>query len=91
MFKDTLNNINPLILIIAVVVILYVMTSLFEPFSDSGMPISNEYCVKLADVYYRPSDSENRDDYRNRICGNVRRHSVDPETGNYFTENGIII
>lgn len=92
MFENLTANINPWIVLLAsfiIVACLYISTR--ESFTDSGLPMSKEYCTKLADVYYRPGDVEHRDEYRNKICGEIRRSTVDQSTGNYYTEGGIIV
>ncbi|ARF11621.1 hypothetical protein Klosneuvirus_2_57 [Klosneuvirus KNV1] len=92
MFEDLQAKINPMIVILAAfIIVLCLFVSYREPFTDSGLAISNDYCTRLADVYYRPDDSLNRDDYRNKICGGIRREIVDKPTGNYYTVDGQII
>ena len=83
----------PIIIGIAVIILLVVMFSWRENFSTSGLAISDRYCTKLADVYHRPmlQDQEARDDYKNRICGRERRCTIDEQTGNYFTQNGVLV
>ncbi len=60
-----------------------------EGFSSSGLTMSNEECDKLANVYYKPGESGF--DCKRRICAKNRRNSVDFVTGNYFTENGVLV
>ena len=92
MFEDLQAKINPTIVILAAfIIVLCLLVSYREPFTDSGLPMSNDYCTRLADVYYRPDDPNHRDNYRNRICGEIRRETVDQPTGNYYTVNGQII
>jgi len=94
MFEDLQAKINPWVVILAAfIIVLCLLVSLREPFTDSGLPMSDDYCTKLTDVYYRPDDSDpkNRADYRNRICGEIRRETIDHATGNYYTVNGQII
>lgn len=92
MFSNLQGTVNPWIVILAAfILVLCLMMSSREPFTDSGLPISDEYCTKLADVYYRPTDSEHRDEYRNRICGSIRRETIDQPTGNYYTVDGQLI
>ena len=83
----------PIIIGIVAVVIVVVMFSWRENFSIRGLAISDRYCNKLADVYHKPmlQDQEARDDYKNRICGRERRCTVDNQTGNYFTQNGVLV
>lgn len=82
-----------IILFIAAAVLMLFCAPDREKFSASGMAVSDEYCRKLADVYYRPKirDIECRDDYFERICGKKRRNTIDFRTGNYFTQSGILV
>lgn len=94
MFEDLQAKINPTVVILAAfIIVLCLFVSYREPFTDSGLPMSNDYCTRLADVYYRPDvdDPKHRADYRNRICGGIRRDTVDQPTGNYYTVDGQII
>ena len=83
----------PLCILIIVLIFVGFGLAFRENFSSSGLTISNDYCNNLADVYYRPTDTNetNRLRYREQICGQQRRHTIDRETGNYFTEGGILI
>ena len=84
---------TPIFVAIVAFIVLYYLMSRREGFSKSGLAISDPLCLQLADVYYKPSDGnpETRDDYRRRICGKVRRNTVDFGTGNYFTEDGELV
>lgn len=64
-----------------------------EYFSSSGLSISDRYCQQLADVYYRPKDRrpDCRKEYKNRICGSMRRNTIDYNTGNYERLDGVVI
>ena len=79
-------------IIIALSVIIAILI-LFSPrseyFSSSGLSISNKECDRLADVYYRPRvhSKSCRQNFKNRICGQVRRDHLDYATGNYETNN----
>ncbi|QKF93678.1 hypothetical protein QKU48_gp0220 [Fadolivirus algeromassiliense] len=83
----------PICLLITIVAVLFLFMAVRENFSVSGMTISDDYCTKIADVYYKPKDNngECRSNYRARICGRQRREGIDPRTGNYYTENGVLI
>lgn len=83
----------PIIIGIAVIILLVVTFSWRENFSTSGLAISDRYCAKLAQVYHKPmlQDEEARADYENRICGKERRCTIDNQTGNYFTQNGVLV
>ena len=89
--EENLKSVNTwtwIIIIIVVVLLLSWMSR--EPFSQSGMTLSDDYCRNLA---YADYDNPNRDqvNYMDRICGKLRRHVIDPETGNYLTYNGKLI
>ena len=80
-----------IVLIIALIIfMLYFFTPEQEKFSTSGLNMSDEYCEKLAAVYYKPRVDLSAD-YMNKICGYDRRHSIDFNTGNYFTEYGQLV
>lgn len=83
----------PIIIILVILVILYFTIPAKEKFSQSGLSLSDADCMKLAEVYYRPTmkDPECRSEYNGRICGKQRRSTIDYRTGNYFTENGHLI
>jgi len=83
----------PIIIIVLLVIALGLILRVRETFSTSGLTISDRYCTKLADVYHKPMlvDEEMRDDYKNRICGPSRRVMIDNQTGNYYTQNGILV
>jgi hypothetical protein len=87
MFKD-----KPLLVLVLLIVVLYLFKNK-EPFSTSGLTISDRYCTKLADVYHRPEVNcpHCRDCYRKKICGKCRRHTINFNTGNYFTEGGELV
>lgn len=83
----------PLYSLIILLVVFVFLMSAKEHFSSSGMTISDDYCNKIADIYLDPmnKDFAFRNDYKNRLCGNIRRHMVDHKLGNYYTVNGILI
>lgn len=83
----------PIIVAILLFFMLYYSTSKREKFSKSGMSISDRKCMELADVYYRPTDTDpiNRNLYRREICSPLRRETVNFPTGNYFTERGELV
>ena len=87
-----MQNLPICILIVVLVLVGFVLMTR-ENFSTSGLAISNDYCNKLVDVYYDPTDADakRRADYRERICGMQRRNTIDMETGNYYTQNGILV
>lgn len=82
----------PMYILILLLLAFFLMT-VKESFSSSGMTISDEYCHKLANVYYKPTDNNPscRDKYNEKICGHSRRNNIDFRTGNYFTENGVLV
>ena len=93
---QTINIQDPSILpyvILSLVVIAGIFYSVREGFSSSGLTISDEYCTKLADVYVDAGNRnpDFREDYKKRVCGHNRRNTIDHITGNYFTENGVLI
>lgn len=81
-----------LILIIVLVFAIFIAPKQ-ETFSDSGLAISNRYCQKLTDVYYKPRVNKQkcRFNYRRRICGQQRRNTIDPRTGNYVMDYGVLV
>ena len=83
----------PICVLIVLLVILGLAMTFKENFSTSGMTISDDYCTKLADVYFDPQNTnqEYRNKYNEKICGNARRNTIYPRTGNYFTENGVLV
>lgn len=82
----------PMCLLVALVALLFLYASVKENFSVSGMTISDDYCAKISDVYYNPSGGLGcQDSNRARICGRQRREGIDPRTGNYYVENGVLI
>lgn len=83
----------PICLLILALIAIFLFMSVRESFSSSGLSMSDDYCTKIADVYYKPTDNnpEHRCDYKKRICGKLRRNQIDPETGNYYTENGVLV
>lgn len=87
-----MQNLPLCILIVALIFIGFVLATK-EHFSSSGLTLSNDYCNNLADVYYNPTDvnEERRRLYRERICGSQRRNTIDMTTGNYFTQDGVLI
>ena len=86
-FKNVIIGLSLLIALI----ILFGKTN--EYFSSSGLSISNRYCQQLADVYYRPEikSPDCRNEYRNRICGKIRRDTIDYSTGNYERLDGVML
>lgn len=85
-------NLLVLVFIIVTVAALYLKYNK-EGFAEGGMAVSDRYCTQLADVYYRPqvTNPECRCNYRNRICGPIRRNTIDSHTGNYFTMNNTLV
>jgi hypothetical protein len=83
----------PICILIALFIVLGLMLTLRENFSNSGMTISDDYCTKLATVYFDPENTnqEYRNVYGNKICGNIRRGEIYPRTGNYFTDDGVLV
>jgi len=81
----------PLIILAVIIVFLVLNSYRWEPFSQSGLAISDRYCSKLADVYYRPDMAGCRCGYRRRICDKQRRETIDDRTGNYYTEGHILV
>jgi|LakMenEpi03Aug12_release.lakeMendotaPanAssembly.Ray.scaffolds.fasta_scaffold242467_3 hypothetical protein len=85
------------IMIVYLIVLLLIIIGLFlttrENFSSSGLTISNDYCTKISNVYFDPKSTDKvyRDAYEEKICGHVRRKTIDPKTGNYYTENSILV
>jgi len=79
----------PILAAVALFVVLYLLMTRRENFSSSGLAVSDAYCEQLADVYAYPriTDIDRRHDFRRRICGPVRRNTVDYRTGNYLTIN----
>lgn len=86
-----MQNLLLLVFIIAIVLIFFATKK--ESFSDSGLAISDRYCQKLADVYYKPeNDCPNcRNTYTENICGHKRRHTVTERNGNYFYDYGVLV
>jgi hypothetical protein len=83
----------PLCILIVVLVVIGFMLVVRENFSNSGLNISDDYCNKMADVYYDPRNvnSEQRQKYKQMICGKQRRNTIAMKTGNYFTQNGVLV
>jgi hypothetical protein len=81
------------LVILLVLVVIALCASRAEGFSKSGMSLSDNDCRELAEVYYKPweNNPKCRDNYKQRICGHQRRDTIDVNTGNYFTNNGILI
>lgn len=79
--------------VIILIVFLCMLLTMNEKFSSSGLTISDDYCRKMADVYYKPKDMslKNRDLYNKLICDDVRRELIEDKTGNYFTVNGVLV
>lgn len=84
---------NALLIFLLVIIIIILCMPRDEYFSASGLSMSDFDCRKLADVYYRPkvTSPKCRNNYRERICGHMRRNTIDPWTGNYFTDYGTLI
>ena len=78
---------------LALLVIIYFIVTNNEGFSSSGLAVSDKYCDQLANIYYRPDDknSDCRGDYRERICGNKRRNTIDYDVSNYYTVGGQLV
>lgn len=83
----------PICILIVLLIALGLMLTVRENFSTSGMTISDDYCTKLADIYFDPQNTNAayRNYYGEQICGDVRRNTIDPRTGNYYAENGVLI
>ena len=83
----------PICLLVFALMALCIFFTFRESFSTSGMTISDDYCGRLTDIYYDPAnrDPKCRHNARNRICGHERRNTIDYKTGNYYTENGVLI
>lgn len=83
----------PLCILIIVLVFIGCMLAVRENFSSSGLNISDDYCNRIADVYYDPKNvnAEQREMYKQMICGKQRRNTITRETGNYFTQNGVLV
>ena len=83
----------PLCILIALFIAIGLMMTLRENFSTSGLTISDDYCSKLTNIYLDPhnNDQQYRHAFSEKVCGNKRRHMIYPKTGNYYTENGVLI
>jgi hypothetical protein len=83
----------PILITLLIIVIIVLCAPRNELFSASGLSLSDEDCRKLVDVYYKPTENspECRDNYMMRICGKQRRSTIDPRTGNYYTQYGVLI
>jgi len=90
---DKLKEINPWVwVIIVIVLVLLFWGAAREPFAESGLTMSDEYCHKLMDIYYDPRHTNiENEEYRSRLCGRIRRYVIDPPTGNYYSRNGVFI
>lgn len=84
---------SPIILLVLIVLFMIVCSPKKEKFSDSGLSISDKYCMKLGNVYLRPdqTDPECRSKMVQGLCGKSRRSTVGLRGGNYFTQNGVFI
>lgn len=82
---------NTTLLIIGLIVLygLSLCQSNKEPFSNSGLNMSDRRCVEMAG-WYNPEDNnhENRAQYVKRLCFPDRKHIIDEGTGNYFNAYG---
>jgi len=80
-------------IIIGVILMFLLFSRMNEPFSSSGLAISDADCAKLANVYYRPdvNDPKCRAGYNQEICGKTRRSTITDRTGNYYTMNGQLV
>ena len=83
----------PILIVLLIIVIIVLCAPRNELFSASGLSLSDEDCRKLVDVYYKPNEHlpECRNNYMKRICGKQRRNTIDPRTGNYYTQYGVLI
>ena len=83
----------PVLILLAFVALMFLCMPKNEQFSTSGLNMSDRYCQKMADVYYKPKDNnvDCRHNYRKRICGKQRRHTIDTKTGNYFMDHGVLV
>lgn len=83
----------PILLLLLIVIMMILLTPRTERFGDGGMAISDKYCAKLVDTYYKPynNNSDCQCDYRMKICGRGRRNTIYPQTGNYFTQNHTLV
>jgi hypothetical protein len=55
------------------------------------MTFSDVDCDKMVDVYYNNQNPACKANAKERICGRARRDNIDCKTGNYYTENGVLI
>jgi len=80
-----------LIIVLVIFIVVALISSKKELFSDSGLAISDRYCQKLTDVYYQPNINcpECRAEYTKNICGHKRRHTITDRNGNYFYDYGV--
>ena len=80
-------------ILIAIILVVYFMSPMLEKFSLSGLSISDEHCDKLADIYYKPcvSNPVCRDVGKKKICSYDRRHNINWDTGNYYTDYGMLV
>ncbi len=87
-----MNNTIVLIVIVSFI-FLYFYAMKQENFSDSGVAISNDYLERLFATYIVPQCGGDNACVQRRaknILGYNRRHSIDSETGNYFTVGGML-
>lgn len=81
------DNYTMIIIILSVLIGLSILMGPREPFSASGLSISDSDCDKLAQIYYKPYLTKGQK-LRNRICDKSRRSNIDYLTGNYETYHG---
>jgi len=64
-----------------------------EGFSKSGLNMSDQYCDKLVHSYLDPTNDNKADQLINyiRVCSPLRKHAIDPSTGNVYTNYGKLV
>lgn len=83
----------PICILVIVLIFVAFMLAVRENFSTSGLSISNAYCDRIANTYFDPTmtGEEQRAKYTNMICGKDRRNTIAMKTGNYYTQQGVLI
>lgn len=81
-------QLNHILLIFALVIIFSYLINNVEPFSSSGLSMSDRYCNKLVYIYGSGSDY---DDMKVKYCQQPRRDTIDFPSGNYYTQFGRLI
>lgn len=85
-----MQNMPLLILVLLLIAAYFMVMKKKEPFSSSGLAISNPYCERLATSYYLGYPTCDPDAVE-KICGKIRRDTIDYPTGNYFKLNNLLI